>query len=543
MSTLENIRNRLINKILITKNEKFLEAVENLFITTQGEEILKLSNEQIEMLQMSEEDIKYGRIVSESEINNQEEKWLLARKFILTLLMILSFFEINAQTPDWLWAKNADGENQGQSISTDGNGNVYVTGFFSDPTVTFDNITLMNTNGTAGKTDLFIVKYDGSGIVQWAKNFGGNVNSFGMGITSDANGNTYVTGIFNGSTLIFDTIVLTSEFTAEFSLFIAKFDTYGNVEWAKNPKGDGRGVGICATALGNVYLTGVADYIIFDSDTLSGGKVFIVKYDSTGNVLWARNSQNKRWGWGQSVATDINENAFITGSFKTDTAIFGNDTLILGDTTVFHYFVVKYDKLGNEQWASSAGPETFLYAGGKCITSDFMGNVIVTGSFNKDSITFGGYTLTNADSNGFSDIYIVKYDTYGNVLWAKREGGTYVDLGQTVSTNAQGNIFLTARSRSDSIVIGNDTLINNGGNCSSGNCFNIIVVKYDSSGNFIWSIKPGGANDGSVAGSAIDSASNLFITGCYQNDLIFGNTTLVSSGTYVAQIRGRQYVY
>lgn len=76
MTTIENIRNRLIDKILVTKNEKFLEAVEKLFITTQGEEILKLSTDQIEMLQMSEDDIKYGRIISEYEIDNQDKEWL-----------------------------------------------------------------------------------------------------------------------------------------------------------------------------------------------------------------------------------------------------------------------------------------------------------------------------------------------------------------------------------------------------------------------------------------------------------------------------------
>ena len=76
MTTLENIRNRLIDKILLAKNEKFLEAVEKLFITTQGEEFLKLSTDQIEMLQMSEEDIKYGRIISESDIDNQDKEWV-----------------------------------------------------------------------------------------------------------------------------------------------------------------------------------------------------------------------------------------------------------------------------------------------------------------------------------------------------------------------------------------------------------------------------------------------------------------------------------
>jgi hypothetical protein len=252
-----------------------------------------------------------------------------------------------------------------------------------------------------------------------------------------------------------------------------------------------------------------------------------------------RNSKNKRWGWGSSVTCDLNENVFITGSFQTDTAVFGNDTLVLGDTTVYHHFITKYDKFGNELWARSAGPESFEYPSGKCITSDLTGNVIVSGNFNGDSISFGGFTLLNSDTNGLSDIFLVKYDSNGNVLWAKKYGGSSADIGQAVATNRQGNIFLTAKFRSDSIAIGNDTLINNGGICFSGNCFNIIIVKHDSSGNVIWSTQPGGSNDGYISGCAMDNSSNLFITGFYQNDLIFGNTTLLSTGIweyYVAKL-------
>lgn len=78
MTTLENIRNRLIDIILVTKNERFLEAIEKLFITTQGKEIHKLSTEQIEMLQMSEDDIEKGRIISESEIDKTQKNFLIS---------------------------------------------------------------------------------------------------------------------------------------------------------------------------------------------------------------------------------------------------------------------------------------------------------------------------------------------------------------------------------------------------------------------------------------------------------------------------------
>jgi hypothetical protein len=76
VNALENIKNSLIDRILATKNEQLLEAIKSIFDSTQSEEILSLSTEQIEMLSMSEKDIEYGKLVSESELSNRDSKWL-----------------------------------------------------------------------------------------------------------------------------------------------------------------------------------------------------------------------------------------------------------------------------------------------------------------------------------------------------------------------------------------------------------------------------------------------------------------------------------
>ena len=76
MNALENIKNSLIDRILATRNEKLLEAIKSIFDSTQSEEIISLSTEQIEMLSMSEKDIEYGKLVSESELSNRDSKWL-----------------------------------------------------------------------------------------------------------------------------------------------------------------------------------------------------------------------------------------------------------------------------------------------------------------------------------------------------------------------------------------------------------------------------------------------------------------------------------
>ena len=76
MNALENIKNSLIDRILATRNERLLEAIKNIFDSTQSEEIIALSTEQIEMLSMSEKDIEDGKLVSESELSKRDSKWL-----------------------------------------------------------------------------------------------------------------------------------------------------------------------------------------------------------------------------------------------------------------------------------------------------------------------------------------------------------------------------------------------------------------------------------------------------------------------------------
>jgi hypothetical protein len=76
MTALDVIKNSLIDRILATKNEKLLNAINNIFDLTQTDEIVSLSSEQIEMLQMSEKDIENGDIVSESELNKTDSEWL-----------------------------------------------------------------------------------------------------------------------------------------------------------------------------------------------------------------------------------------------------------------------------------------------------------------------------------------------------------------------------------------------------------------------------------------------------------------------------------
>ncbi len=76
MRTIDDIRNRLIDKIMVTDNVQLLNAIDSIINSTQKEDLLNLDSDQIEMLLMSENDIKLGNLVSENDLNNADSKWM-----------------------------------------------------------------------------------------------------------------------------------------------------------------------------------------------------------------------------------------------------------------------------------------------------------------------------------------------------------------------------------------------------------------------------------------------------------------------------------
>src|SRR5262249_42166161 len=149
--------------------------------------------------------------------------------------------------------------------------------------------------------------------------------------------------------------------------------------------------------------------------------------------------------------------------------------------------IAKYDSSGNVLWAKSAGRPA--YDEGLGITGGLFGKGIITGYFGGLLITFDTTVLYCL---GLSNIFFVKYDPSGNVLWAKKAGGTGGDLGAAVSADVSGNIFVTGYIQSPSVTFGTITLTDSGGH-------DFFIAKYDSSGNVLWAKSAGGTqNDAGV---------------------------------------------
>src|SRR5688500_14912235 len=231
--------------------------------------------------------------------------------FAAVLLFQLINLEIQAQAPDFAWAKQPGGPegDAGSRVAVDASGNSYVTGIFRG-VASFGSIDLTS----SGVADIFIAKYDASGNMLWAKQAGGKDIDASKNIAVDSGGNSYITGEFLGSAT-FGGITLTSN--GNYDAFIAKYDASGNVLWAKQSGGTGLevGRGIAVDGNGNSYMTGYFNgSAIFDSATLTSAgsyDVFIAKYDATGNFQWAERAGSSGEDFGRNVATDGSGNSFI----------------------------------------------------------------------------------------------------------------------------------------------------------------------------------------------------------------------------------------
>jgi len=431
--------------------------------------------------------------------------------------------------PNWAWAKGAggSGDDVSNGIATDAAGNTYITGGFSSPTISFGATTLTNNGGG----NVYITKYDANGNVIWAKSAGGIYSDHGSSIAIDAAGNTYITGGFSSPTITYGATTLTNNSNNIYSdIFIAKYDVNGNVLWVKSSGGtsDDEGESIALDAAGNAYITGYfqSPTITFGATTLTNignYNTFITKYDTNGNVIWAKSSDGSTGVQSFSIASDASGNTTITGFFYNASVTFGTTTLT--NNGLSDIFIVKYDTNGNVIWAKSSGGTSDDW--GYSIVMDAAGNAYITGEFGSSAVIFGATTLTN---NGGGDILIAKYDTNGNEVWAKSAGGSGDEQGYSIATDLSGSTYITGYFRSPAITFGATTLTNNA-------FYDLVIAKYDTNGNVVWASSIGGSSNDYGSSIATNATGYTCVTGYFlSSSITFGATTITN-----ADITGGSY--
>jgi hypothetical protein len=432
------------------------------------------------------------------------------KKNLLFIAFLFAAVFAYAQNPTWEWAKTATGAGHTTGAATDAAGNCYITGVFFGNSITFDTITLTKSEGD-GTCDVYFVKYNAEGNVLWAKSACGAYDVNGMGVATDALGNVYVTGHFFGDTLTFDgTTKLTNanQTVVHGDIYIAKYDTDGNLLWAKRAGGklDEMSMTMAADAAGNCYIGGYTDSndFTFGTSTLSTTGIYIAKYDTDGNELWIKGSDISDWGFVRSVAVDASGNCYMAGFIFTNILSFGS--VVLENTSgQSGAFLMKFDTDGNAIWgkmAQSPGVDLDGYA----VAVDASQNVYWAGDFTIGELTLGSVTLTN--TAGYRDLFLVKYDAAGNVLWANSADGDGGQYPWSLAVDASGNIYEAGYFDGAAVTIGANTLISAGDN-------EAFLAKYDADGNVLGAVNIGSVREDVARPVVLDSYGNGYIGGWF----------------------------
>ena len=306
-------------------------------------------------------------------------------------------------TTDW---------DSGQSVAIDSSGNIYVTGYTHGG---------LDGNINAGDEDIFLTKYDSSGVKQWTKQWGTESSDDGFDVAIDSLGNIYVTGYtyggLDGNTLV-----------GWYDIFLTKYDSSGVKQWTKQwgTTNHDSGLGISVDSSDNVYVTGYTGGGFDDNTNAGWYDIFLIKCDSSGAKQWTKQWGTSDYDIGNSVAIDSSGNIYVTGS--TGGGLDGNINAGWDDI-----FLTKYDSSGSKQWTKQWG--TTSIDSGRSVAIDSTGNLYVIGR------TYGG--LDGNINAGEDDIFLTKYDSSGVKQWTKQWGTKYRDSGESITVDSSENIYVT----------------------------------------------------------------------------------------------------
>ncbi|OWP63862.1 hypothetical protein CDA63_06525 [Hymenobacter amundsenii] len=471
----------------------------------------------------------------------------LSSCILIVLLCFIDKFIISAQAqqlPKYLWAKSGGGadDSQGLDVAIDAFNNAYVLGSFSGK-ANFENITLTS----QGNYDLYLAKYNPAGQLIWIRQAGGLGDELPRGLTVDASGSAYITGCFGPITGVFNQNpvmnigMLTLTGGSSFSeMFLAKYDSEGNVLWAKNTfsnNGSSGGNAIATDDKGNVYLTGnMASTSQFDQITfISGtsGKLFLAKYNAQGIVQWIKGDLGTSADFTNSnLAVTSTGQIYLAGTYYTGFTL-GNTTLPDPSLNGTDLYLAKFNTQGSPIWIKPIIGAGFERCNG--LSLDLAENVIFAISFH-ETISHENrlFTVKGPSTTSNSDALLFKYNSKGDLQWSKQLGGevTYgpnsysdSDYISSISTDYKGNIYINAS------LVGMPTLTTSDGSSTRNN----HMVCYCPSGIILWT-RTTGAH---ISDIVVTSGGELLSTGFIEYTRYFDQIALTSLGRtnmYVAKM-------
>ncbi len=304
-----------------------------------------------------------------------------------------------------------------------------------------------------------------------------------------------------------------------------------SLTWAKSIGGGGSGNYVLGKSVaidgsGNVYTTGhfggTADFNPDPAATFnmtSGGQAdaFVSKLDAAGNFVWAKQFKGDLSSGGNSIAVDGSGNVYTTGIFF-NTVDFNPDpaaTHILTALGENDIFISKLNAAGNFVWAIRLGSSAVMFENeeGFGITTDAAGNVYTTGTF-IGTVDFNpDPAVTNDLTASGVDIFVLKLNSAGTYIWAKRLGGAGREESHSIAVDAGGNVYTTGYFQGTA-DFNPDPAVSN--NLTSAGSNDVFVSKLDSSGNFVWAKGMGGSANDEGNSVVVGASGNILTTGIFE---------------------------
>lgn len=385
------------------------------------------------------------------------------KKILLSSLFIFFYTLTSAQ--NFVWAKSFGGTtyDDGYAVCTDPSGNVINVGSFNG-TVDFDpGPSIFNLTSTPGTDDIYIVKLTSAGAFVWAKRIGGTGNEVGSDVTTDASGNIYTIGSFTGT-----------------------------VDFDPN-----------ATTV-NVTSAGKRD-------------VFILKLNSAGNYVWAKQIGGINDDWGNALDLDATANIYATGTFSGSCDF--NPSATTNTATVYgaqDAFICKWDVNGNYQWAFSMGGTQDDYGYDVAVNATGT-SVFTTGTFKGNTVDISPQcSCGTVNSLGQSDIFIVKQAAAsGGFQNSAVFGGTGYDSPGGITLDVLDNVYTTG-SFDAACDFDPGPLNVSLGAVGSNDGF---ISKLNSSLAYVFAKQFSGSSSESGSDIKLDPTGNIYVTGSF-NDIV-----------------------
>ncbi|NYB25879.1 MAG: chitobiase/beta-hexosaminidase C-terminal domain-containing protein [Methanobacteriaceae archaeon] len=416
----------------------------------------------------------------------------------------------------YLGGSSAD---SGYSVAVDNIGNIYIVG--STQSLDFPTSSDAYQPNIAGVIDMVLAKFNSNGNLVYSTYFGGASEDRGYGIVLDNSGNVYITGYtastnFPTTSDAYQTIYGGGSYDA----FVSKFNSIGTLVYSSYLGGTNtdQGNSIAVDTDGNIYITGktistnfptTSDaYQATKSDTSTTySEVFVSKFNSSGALVYSTYlGGSKKSDYGSGIAVDNEGNIYITGRTESTSFPITTDAYQTSRGGSYDAFLSKFSSSGALVYSTYLGGTTNDYGSG--IAVDNEGNIYITGYTASSNFptTAGAYQTT---CGGGNDAFLSKFSSSGTLVYSTYLGGTTNDYVNSIAIDNEGNIYITGFTASTNFptTAGAYQTIYGGGS------YDTFVSKFSSNGTLAYSTYLGGTEDDEGFDVAVNSDSNMYITG------------------------------